>query len=152
MEITQFDKEFKRLTTEMVEVAFEYVGRNSEEVDHLYIYASMEYEIFFYNVFYQINNVVVEKELVNTVLHQKTDDSGDRIDALLSIGGHALMDLSDVFSDHARELPTLFKMVYAPQTGGFDCDILYENYGSDPNWTNVSAFKNGYQEVENNIQ
>ncbi|MEO4006010.1 MULTISPECIES: hypothetical protein [unclassified Flavobacterium] len=151
MEKTQFDKEFQRLTTEMVEVAFEYVGRNSEEVDHVYIYASMEYEIFFYNVFYQINNIVVKKELVNNVLHQKADDSDDRIDALLSIGGHALMDLSDVFSDDGRELPTLLKMVYSPKTGGFDCDVLYENYGNDPDWSNVSALENWYQEVTNKM-
>lgn len=68
MEKTKFDEEFQRLSTEMVEVAFEYVDRNSEEVDNIYIYASMENEMYFYNVFYQINNTIVEKEFVNNVL------------------------------------------------------------------------------------
>ena len=148
MEKTKFDKEFQRLTTEMVEVAFEYIGRNSEEVDNVYIYASMENEMYFYNVFYQINNIVVKKELVNNVLQRKTDDSEDRIDNLLSIGGHALMDLSDVFIDDKREVPTLLKMIYSPKTGGFDCDILYEEYSKNPDWTNVSAFENWYKEVK----
>lgn len=148
MEKTKFDKEFQRLTTEMVEIAFEYIGRNSEEVDNIYIYASMENEMYFYNVFYQINNIVVEKELVNNVLQRKTDDSEDRIDNLLSIGGHALMDLSDVFIDDKREVPTLLKMIYSPKTGGFDCDILYEEYSKSPDWTNVSAFENWYKKIE----
>jgi len=37
MEKTKFDEEFQRLTTEMVEVAFEYIGRISEEVDNIYM-------------------------------------------------------------------------------------------------------------------
>jgi len=63
MKKTKFDQEFQRLTTEMVEVGFEYIGRNKEEVDNVYIYASMEDEMYFYNLFYKINNIVVEKKL-----------------------------------------------------------------------------------------
>lgn len=143
---TAFDTEFKRLTTEMVEVAFEYIGRNKEEVDTIYIYASMEDEIYFYNLFYKINDQLVEKEQVNDVLINKIDDSSERRKALLSTGGHALMDLSDIFMDDAREVPTLLKIVYSPKTGGFDCDIIYEKHSDKPDWTNVSAFQNWYNQ------
>jgi len=139
---TTFDTEFQRLTTEMVEVAFEYIGRNKEEVDCIYIYASMELGIYFYNVFYKINNQLIEKELVNDVLNNKIDNSRESIKALLRIGGNALMDLSDVFENDKREVPTLLKMVYLPKTGGFDCNISYEAYSKQKGWTNVSAFEN----------
>lgn len=146
---TTFDSEFKRLTTEMVEVAFEYIGRNKEEVDGIYIYASMEDEIYFYNLFYKINNQLVKKELVNDILTNKIDNSGEIIKSLLSFGGHALMDLSDVFADDSREVPALLKMVYQPKTGGFDCDIIYEpQYSNHPEWTNVDVFENWYKQVK----
>lgn len=149
MTSTTFDTEFKRLTTEMVEVAFEYIGRNKEEVDGIYIYASMEDEIYFYNLFYKINNQLVEKELVNDILINKIDNSDEVIDSLLSFGGHALMDLSDVFADDSREVPTLLKMVYQPKTGGFDCEIIYEpQHSNHAEWTNVDVFKNWYNQVK----
>jgi len=64
----------------------------------------------------------------------------------LSIGGHALMDLSDVFIDDKRDVPTLLKIIYSPKTSGFDCEILYEAYSNNPEWTNVLAFENWYKE------
>lgn len=146
MNKTKFDEEFHRLTTEMVEIAFEYIGRNKEEVDNVYIYASMEDEIYFYNVFYQINNILVKKEVVNDVLIGKIEDSDEKLDSLLSFGGHALMDLSDVFTEDKREVPTLLKMIYSPKSRNFECDIHYETYSSNTEWTNVSAFENWYKE------
>ncbi len=149
MEKTKFDKEFQRLTTEMVEIAFEYIGRNKEEVDNIYIYGSMEDDVFFYNLFYEINNIVVEKEVVNDVLIEKIDDSSERRKALLSIGSYKLMDLADVFIEDNREVPALLKMIYSPKTGGFDCDIIYEpQYSTHPEWTNVDVFENWYKEVK----
>ncbi len=152
MNSTKFDQDFQKLTTEMVEVAFEYVGRNKKEVDNVYIYASMEDEMYFYNVFYQINNDVVEKEVVNDVLTTKIDSSDERLDSLLSFGGRTLMNLSDVFIDEDREVPTLLKMIYSPKTGAFNCDILYEIHSTNPEWTNVWAFENWYTEVKNSIE
>lgn len=149
MEKTKFDKEFQRLTTEMVEIAFEYIGRNKEEVDNVYIYGSMEDDVFFYNLFYEIKNSFVKKEKVNNFLTTKILDSGERIDSLLSIGNHALMHLADVFIEDNREVPTLLKMIYSPKTGGFDCDIIYEpQYSNHPEWTNVDVFENWYKEVK----
>lgn len=147
MEKTKFDNDFQRLTTEMVEVAFEYIGRNREEVDKVYIYASMEDEIYFYNVFYQINNIIIEKEEVNDILINKIETSRERLRSLLSFGGRSLMDLSDVFIDDEREVPTLLKMVYVPKTGEFDCDIIYEpQYSNHLEWTNVEVFQNWFEE------
>ncbi len=148
MEQTRFDTAFQRLTTEMVEVAFEYIGRNKEEVDGVFIYGSMENDVYFFNLFYQINNTVVEKEFVNDFLTEKIDDSDERLDSLLSIGGHALMDLSDVFIDDEREVPTLLKITYAPKTGKFNCDVIYEQHSKNPDWTNVSAFENWFKKIQ----
>lgn len=146
---TTFDTEFQRLTTEMVEIAFEYIGFNKEEVDGIYIYASMEFGIYFYNAFFKINNQLIEKETVNSVLLNKTDTSSQVIQSLLSIGGAALMDFSDVFENDSREVPTLLKMVYQPKNGGFDCDIIYESQSAIiPNWTNVKAFENWFKEMQ----
>lgn len=147
MKKTLFDTEFQRLTTEMVEVAFEYIGFNKEEVDGIYIYGSMEQGIFFYNVFYKINHQLVKKEKVNDVLTNKVDDSDKIIRALLSFGGEALMDLSDVFTDDSREVPTLLKMVYRPKTGGFNCDILYDpQYSDHETRTNTEGFNDWFNQ------
>lgn len=52
------------------------------------------------------------------------------------------MDLSDVFIDDQREVPTLLKMVYSAKIGKLNCDVIYEQHSKNPDWTNVSAFEN----------
>jgi len=146
---TTFDTEFQRLTTEMVEIAFEYIGRNKEEAEGIYIYASMEKEIYFFNLFYKINNQLIKKDFVNQLLVNKIDDSDERIDALLDFGIQALQDLSALFKNDKQEVPTLLKMVYLPKTGGFDCDVSYEpQFSNHKTNTNVDMFNNWYNEIK----
>jgi len=144
---TTFDTEFQRLTTEMVEIAFEYIGRNKEEVEGIYICGSMENDMYSYNVFYQINKTKVKKQDVNNFLTQKVDTSSQMQHSLMGTGNEMLLDLSDVFINANREVPTLLKMVYHPQTGSFDCDIIYEpQYSNHPEWTDADVFENWYNQ------
>ena len=62
-----FDKKFQELFTKMVEISFEYVNRNVKEVEGIYIYNAMEGGEYCYNVFYKINNNIVESHELNFV-------------------------------------------------------------------------------------
>ena len=145
---TTFDTEFKRLTTEMVEIAFEYIGRNTEETDGIYIYASMENRIYFFNLFYNIHQQPIKKDFVNNILNRKVDDSDETVDELLSTGSHLLIELAGLFEDDKREVPALLKMVYLPKTGSFDCEVIYEpQYSHHKTMTNVDVFNNWFKEM-----
>lgn len=146
---TPFDTEFRRLTTEMVEIAFEYIGFNKEETDGIYLYASMENGIYFFNLFYNINRQLIKKDFVNNILSRKVDDSDETVDTLLSTGNHLLLELADLFESDKREVPALLKMVYLPKTGGFDCEIIYESqYSHHKTMTNVDVFNNWLKEIQ----
>ncbi|MBC9931821.1 immunity protein YezG family protein [Chitinophaga qingshengii] len=119
-----FDNAFQELTAKMVEIAFEFVHHNSEEVDHIYLYASMEGGCS-YNVFYSINGQLVKLHKVNTVLKKPCDISTERMFRLLTQGNSYLKEMTALFQQDNRDVPTLMQLVYAPATGKLDNKISY---------------------------
>jgi hypothetical protein len=149
MATSEFDKMFQKLISEMVEIAFEYVGRNKFEVDGIYIYASMEEGDYFFNVFFNINGKLIDNHKINEVSVQKYDDSDARAFAMLRLGTKSLREVSKLFKEDNREVPSLMKMVYSPKTGAFTNDIIYElQYSNDPERTNVDGFQEWFEEIE----
>jgi hypothetical protein len=149
MATLEFDKKFQKLTTEMVEIAFEYARVNKEEVDAIYIFGSMEDYSFFYNVFYIVNNILTKKQDINEFLKYKVDDSSEQQQNLMRTGNKLLLETSTIFREDEREVPTLLKMIYFPKTGKFKCDISYElNYSNHPEWTNVDIFNKWFDEIK----
>jgi hypothetical protein len=148
MATKEFDEKFQKLFTEMVEIAFEYLNFNKDEVDAIYIYASMEEGDFFYNVFYKINNKISKKHLVNNFLKIKIDVSSERQQSMLSIGNKYLESISKIFKGDEREVPTLMKMEYHPKTGKFNNDISYDlHYSNHPTRTAVDGFEEWFVEM-----
>ncbi|NQY30688.1 MAG: hypothetical protein HRT69_14615 [Flavobacteriaceae bacterium] len=123
------DKKFQELFTKMVEISFEYVNRNVKEVEGIYIYNAMEGGEYCYNVFYKINNNIVESHEVNLVSEEQYDVSDERCFGMLELGSGYLENIEKLFKKSERNIPTLLKMFYNPKTGEFNNDISYEfNY------------------------
>lgn len=122
----EFDIQFQNITKEMVEIAFEYVDFNKDEIDKIFIIGSIEEGGFTYNMFFEINNAVVKKENVNKFSKKQYDISSEKSFALLELGNQALVRLSEAFKDDNREIPTLIKIIYQPKTGSFACKLSYD--------------------------
>jgi len=151
MEIKEFDTEFQKLCTTMVEAAFRYVGNNREEVDTIYLYASCENRNPFFNVFFRINGTLVHIHKVNTVCKKLCEVSDDTAFGLLDEGVECLDEMIRLFQQDNREVPTLMKMTYSPKTGAFNNDILYDpQYSSHPDRSNVNGFEEWFEEMKQN--
>ncbi len=149
MEAKVFDAKFQELFTNMVEIAFEYVNRNKDEIDAVYVYGSMENKEFFYNNFYKISGHIIKRHKINTVSSQQYDLSSERTFAMLNMGNKYLEETAHLFSDAGREVPTLMKMIFYPKTGKFQNDVSYElQYSNDPEKTSVEDFSNWFEELE----
>lgn len=149
METAAFDKKFQQLYSKMVEIAFEYVNRNKDEIDAIYIYASMENNEYFYNNFYKVNGVVIKTHKIKTVSKQQYDLGPTRTFAMLNLGNKYLEETAKLFSEAQRPIPTLMKMVYYPKTGKFNNDIDYElHYSNKPDRGNVDAFEEWFKAME----
>lgn len=152
MPTKEFDIKFQELFTGMVEVSFEFVNRNKKEIDCIYIYASMENNSLFFNVFYQVNGELTKLNLLNVVSKEQYDLSDDRTFNLLDVGNDLLEETMELFEDDEREVPTLMKMTYKPKTGAFDNDIIYEpQYSNDKDRSNVDGFNEWFEEVKANL-
>jgi hypothetical protein len=131
MDQETFDRRFRELYTGLVEIAFEFVGRNKQEVDAVYVFGTMGIRGYYYNWCYRINGKLVAVEDVNDVSKQQYDLSDDRCDALTEIGIEDLKKTEALFVEAGKEAPTLMKMVYYPKTGQFNNDLDYELILSD---------------------
>jgi hypothetical protein len=137
-----FDDQLQMLFTEIVEVGFEYIGRNKIEVDVIFIYASLEEEDLFFNLFYKVNGKIARINEINNVLNTKVENTPNRMMLLLDVGTDSLEKILDLFLDNKREVPALFKIKYFPKTGAFKSDIIYElQYSNVNDKSNADGFK-----------
>src|SRR5581483_11574224 len=103
MDPAEFDTRFTKLFTAMVELAYNYVERNKDEVDGVYIFGSMETDGYYYNACYRINGQMVKKNKVNTVSKRKYDDSSNTMFAMMDKGIEYLKETAQLFRDDNRE-------------------------------------------------
>jgi len=142
-----FDKEFQKLFTEMIEIAYEYVG-NAKEVDQVCVYVSIENKAYFYNVFYRIGGSLTKAHKVNEYL---SVDSGtpQRNRQLLKHGVDLARVAGQLFSDYKRDVPTTMKMIYEPKTSSFSNDIGYElQHSNHPDRTEVDGFNEWFEAIK----
>ena len=114
-----FDNDFQSLLTEMVELAFEYVDDNVDEVDTVYTIGLIE-KGYFFKTFYKINGQLAKSHKVNDISKKQYDVSSTRAFNLLNLGNEILMKIENLFIDYNREIPTILKLVYFPKTGKFE--------------------------------
>lgn len=147
MDAATFDTRFTELFTAMVNLAYDYVERNKEEVDAVYVFGSMETGEYYYNACYRINGRLVRRNKVNTVSVKKYDDSNPTLSAMSRKGIQYLRETAQLFRDDDREVPTQMKMVYHPKTGSFNNDISYELYYTDNDLTIDEVFVKWFEEL-----
>lgn len=97
MPTLEFDAKFQKLTTEIVEIAFEFINYNDEEVDIIFVYGSMENLNPFFNLFYKINGTLIELHKINSVLKKQCDASSDKMFDLLDLGVEYLEKIAELF-------------------------------------------------------
>ena len=132
MDLNEFDERFRELYTAMVEIAFDAVGRDRDEVQEIFVFGSMEAGDFYYKALFKINGQVVKMPDINSVSRLQCDVSRDSQIALMRAGVRLLKSTSALFKEDKREVPTLMKMSYQPGTGRFDNEISYDlHYSND---------------------
>jgi len=143
-----FDDEFQKLFTEMVELAFEFVNNNSDEVDAVYVIGLIE-KGYFYKQFYKINGTVIESHKVNTVSKMQYDISNVRAFSLLNLGNELLKKIEYLFKSDNRDVPTMLKLIYYPKTGKLESDFGYEKNFSN---SNAKTAQDVYEDWFNDIK
>ena len=128
MELHEFDEKFRELYTNMVEIAYEYVNRNRDEVDDIFIFGAIGDGNFSYHVFYKINGKMVEIHQLNRVSKQQYDLSDNRTFKLQDLGNDYLEKIAALFKSDNRPVPTDLKMIYSPKTGKFTNSIGYDSH------------------------
>ena len=128
MELKEFDEKFRELYTALIEIAFEYVNCNKDEVDGIYVFGAIDDGAFSYNVFYRINEKMAEIHQVNSVSDQQYDISDIRTFKLLDIGNDHLEAIAALFKEDNRPVPSDLKMIYSPKTGAFTNNIGYDSH------------------------
>lgn len=143
-----FDTAFQQLFTELVELAFEFVDNNSNEVDTVYVIGLIE-KGYFYKSFYKINDNLVKSHKVNTVSKVQYDTSNTRAFSLLNLGNEVLTKIEKLFKGDGRDVPTSLKLIYYPKSGKFESDYGYEpTFSNSNNKTAQDVYEDWYNEIE----
>jgi len=130
-----FKEEFEDKTNSIVSLAFEYVKNDKKNVDAIYIYGSNEEGFLYYDCFYCINDILLERHRINDT--GQSYDVSDNIQLrYIKHANQDLRNLIDIFKKYKKEPPTQVKMEYYPKTGKFDCHLDYDmHYSNKKNGT-----------------
>jgi hypothetical protein len=147
-----FEDYFSELQADMVSICLEYVNKRA---DVIYIYASYELGEYGVNVFYKINNCVVQKHKVNDAVPRFEgnpellyDVSRDRQIAMLDIGNEYLRKINDLCEEYNKEMPTEMKLVYDVANNKLDATYSYDlKYSDDPEKISDHIFDEWFEEM-----
>jgi len=118
-----FESGYEKLTKELVELCFEYVKYDSQDVEEIFIFCSTELETIWFNVFYKINNQILKKHKVGDKY-----DTSDRKQILLNKEANKVIQkLIANFKLFSKDLPSEFRITYKTDGGKFDCKMNYES-------------------------
>lgn len=121
----QFQEESQNTFTKMAELAFEFVNRNTVDIDGVYIFVSLE-NGYFFNVYYKVNGHYTEINSINNYAEEKFDLSMDRMFDMLDLGTEDAEALKDVFEKYDEEVPKSVKLYYHPKTESFEAKLGYD--------------------------
>lgn len=124
--MSSFDKTFQESITKMIEISFEYVNRNTEEIEQIFVFCLMEDDEYYFNVFYKINGSISFMHEVNQFSRMKFEISDERMFGLLELGLEYLSDMKTAFEYGQREVPTMIKIIFHPKTRKLESDFSYE--------------------------
>ncbi|WP_434776872.1 hypothetical protein [Neisseria sp. Ec49-e6-T10] len=125
-----FEDYFSELQADMVSIALEYVDN---EADYIYIYCSYEPNMYYFDLFYKINNKIVKKHNLNmaTLIEKKYDTSDERQEIVLDIGLKNLKSIKEVCKKHERPMPTEMKLIYDVKANSLEAKYQYDLLYSD---------------------
>jgi len=147
-----FEDYFSELQADIFSICLEYVNNRA---DLIYIYASYELGEYGVDVFYKINNCVVQKHKVNDALQRFEEDpkllydvSRDRQLAMLDIGNEDLLKINDLCKEFNKEMPTEMKLVYDVANNKLDATYSYDlKYSNDPEKNSDHIFDEWFEEM-----
>lgn len=121
MSAKTFEDFFSEIQANMVSLALDYVNQKADEI---YLYASNDGGVLFFDVFYKIKGEIIARNKLNE-LDNNYDVSVDRQVEMLKIGMNDLKEIRQLFKDYNMEMPTEMKMVYIIETGNFEAKYDY---------------------------
>ncbi|MEW4923137.1 hypothetical protein [Algibacter sp. 2305UL17-15] len=150
------DKSFKRKyedkTSSMVSLAFEYVNNDKENIDAIYIYGSNEEGFVYYDCFFNINHVLLERHRINDT--GLNFDISDQMQLkFIKYANQDLKGLIELFKKYKKDIPTQIKMEYYPKTGKFDCFLDYDiHYSNKSDGTPDEVAESWFKELKLKIE
>lgn len=147
-----FEDYFSELQADMVSICLEYVNNKA---DMIFIYASNEFGQFSSDVFYKINDCIVEKHKLNSVIQNgggqskyTYDVSKERQIAVLNICNENLRKIKDLCQKYNREMLTEMKLIYDVSRNKLEVQYSYEiKYTNDPVKTAGHIFDEWFEEM-----
>jgi hypothetical protein len=148
-----FDIKFQEITTEMVEIAFEYVNFDKNEVEKIYVFGSIEDDTYVYQMFYKVNGEFVHPYQVPSVSKITEGINDERLSVLLGLGNKCLIAIDALFREFKRDVPTLIKISFEPKNGKFNCNLSYDlQYSYDELKSHFHVYKKWFQEEKEKSQ
>jgi hypothetical protein len=144
-----FDHKFQELFTRCVEISFELVEYDKEVIKEIYIYASMEKGMFFFNVFFETSEGLSYIHELNGFSLREFDLSDDRVFEFLDKGNELLSLIFNLFLTFNREVPTLIKMMFKTKDNSFDSKLIYDlQYTNDLQKTAADCFDEWFEKIK----
>ena len=117
-----FESGYEKWTKELVELCFEYVNYDSQNVEEIFIFFSTEFSTIWFNAFYKINGQILKKHKVG----EKYDTSDKKQLLLNKEANKIIQKLIENFKLFDKDLPSDFRITYKIDGGKFDCKMNYE--------------------------
>ena len=121
----EFETQLNRHIKSMIEISFEFVDWNENEIERIYVLCSTEGSNFF-TFFYSIRGVIVKRHLVNSYLKKKCNVEPAKQISSDRIGLKDLRSIVDLFKLYDKEIPMLIKIDFNILTSNMNMELSYE--------------------------
>ena len=110
----------------IIEICLEYVNLNENEVDNVFIFATIEESQYISNS-YKINGQLVERHKVNDHLSKKVSIDLEQQLQVLDICNNDLTSIQEIFKNEDREMFKHLKITYDVKSRKMDSSFDYKN-------------------------
>ena len=117
-----FEDYFSELQTDMVAICMEY---SEHKADDIYIYCSWEGNMYGFDVFFKVQEIVVHRYELNNI-SPEFDTSVERQKGMLSIGNQNLKLINEICKEYNHDMPTEIKLHYNVKENSFQAKYKYE--------------------------
>lgn len=141
----QFEDYFSELQADMVTICMEY---SEGKTDDIYIYGSYEPNMYSFDVFFKLQNVVVHAHKLSDI-YPDIDTSTERQSAMLDIGNKNLMSIHEICKEYGHDMPTEIKLHYNVKENSLAAKYKYELiYSNDEELLPDDIFDAWFEEIK----